>query len=170
MAKEELGIGIDTETYVSEEDGKTYNVLNDNGTGVSDNGSIYEGDEELGGSYNQATTNGMTVTKTFYRFGDAESLNLQYENDTYYDLFHGVSGLYWIASRCINIASENVSCNFVIRYASYDRLTGHFIYYSRNEGTSPNDAIRPIVILNSPMQPEYVGESSDSGYNTWNLQ
>ena len=72
MAKEEWGIGIDTETYVSEEDGKTYNVLNDNGTRLSDNGSIYEGDEELGGSYGQATTNGMTVTKTFYRLGDAE--------------------------------------------------------------------------------------------------
>ena len=170
MAKEEWGIGIDTETYVSEEDGKTYNVLNDNGTRLSDNGSIYEGDEELGGSYGQATTNGMTVTKTFYRLGDAESLSLQYENNTYYDLFHGVSGLYWIASRCVNTESQNASCNFIVRYASYDKLTGHFIYYSRNEGTSPNDAIRPIVILNSPMQPEYVGESSDSGYNTWNLQ
>ena len=169
IAKEENEIGIDTETYIAE-DGNTYNTLNTSGIGGSDEGTApYEGTETKGSAYDQASTNGITVTQTYYNLNGASSLSECYENSAYYNLFHGINDTYWIASRCFVAYSSYSYCDFGVHCASSSKVRGEDLFNSNIHPGSNSHALRPIIELKSNIKAEYVGESSSTGYNTWNI-
>ena len=168
IALEENGIGINTSTIT--ENGTTYNQVKTDGIGLSDKGNApYTETETLGGAYDQAGSNGMTITQTYYAYYVSSALI--YETDSvYYDLFHKVSSNYWMASRCVDAYSNDSYCTFRVFHAYSSGIGSYLLFYSRGSSGGGSRGLRPVINLKSDTQAEYVGESSKTGYNTFKLK
>ena len=169
LATKEKRMGIDTTTETVE--GNTFNILNTLDTALDLSEQERSDLESRGGATTNAT-NGITVTKTFYQFNAGES---NYKNATLNNLIHNSPSAssnttnittYWLASRCVITASSG--CDFKVRFADSSTVRAKTLFYSSGNTSGEIKSVRPVIILNSGTQAEYV-EAYNTTYNTWNL-
>lgn len=110
-------------------------------------------------TYSQASTEGLTVTQTYYRRSMSSSY---YKNSTFYSLIHGVSGDQWLASRYVS--TNSTSAIFGLRYVYSRSLNGYFLFGSDNYTLSNDGSLRPVVSLKSNIKLGSGDGSSSSPY------
>lgn len=119
------------------------------------------------------STNGLTITQTYYKgsFSTSETKNSNTDDgtDVYSVIFN--SGYYWLASRYVDCSDGTAAANFGLRvvngtYVSKDYLFNN--YGSTNPG-APSRALRPIVSLGSSVKLED-SETKEGIYTVWDIK
>ena len=171
LATKEKRIGINTTKETVE--GNTFNILNTSDTAL-DFSEQNRSDLETGGGTTTSTTNGITVTHTYYGI-NAEDSN--YKNATLNNIIHKTPKatsnttnvrIYWLASRCIY--TESNTCSFIVRSIGPSQVSGYSdrLFLSSGGSGGSGNSIRPVIHLNSGIQAEY-SEAYNDTYNTWDL-
>ena len=107
-------------------------------------------------SYGTASSNGLTVTQTYYK--------IQIDNDNYGDAANVLASntYFWIAARCIYTRYSDAF--FGLRVAT-TYMSGYNMYLSYNGTDSKNYALRPIVSIPTSL---LTGEKDST--DAWNLK
>lgn len=141
----------------AQENGSGINTTTTKTDGIGQSDSYYTSPTTE--TYSQASTEGLTVTQTYY---NRSMNNSYYKNSTFHNLIHGVSKYQWLASRCVKTGSPNAV--FGLRYVNSSGLCGNYLFYS-NYYTSYNfGCLRPVVSLKSNIKLGSGDGSSSSPY------
>ena len=163
---EEAGMGITT-TIV---DGK--NTIRGEGLNISEQITTYTGYGHQNTENAPATNKGITVTQTYYEISQGNS---RYKNSTLNNIMHksptstsNTSNIstYWLASRCVQTTSNYAY--FALRRVSSSKVEYRTLFTHNASSSYDTHKVRPIVILNSEIEAEYIG-AYNSTYNLWNL-
>ena len=165
----------DTKTYTlssyryypnlyAQENGSGINTTTTKTDGIGQSDSYYTSPTTE--TYSQASTEGLTVTQTFYNRSMSSSY---YKNSTFYSLIHGVSGYQWLASRFVQIHTNTPYARFGLRRMYSSRLDGNYLFYSNTNAGSPYGYLRPVVSLKSNIRlGSGDGKSSSTAYQIIN--
>lgn len=169
ITPEEVGMGIATILV----NGK--NTIRTDGLESSEQTTTYIGSGDANASTVPSANKGMTVTQTYYQISEGNS---NYKNETLNNIIHKnptANGsntknvtAYWLASRCVNNSYSD--CYFYVDNVdeSYVMNSNNLFASYSSGGTDLGYAVRPLIVLNSAIQAEYVEAYNDT-YNTWNL-
>lgn len=146
----------------AQENGSGINTTTTKTDGIGQSDSYYTSPTTE--TYNQASTEGLTVTQTYYNRSMSSSY---YKNSTFYSLIHGVSGYQWLASRFVNTGSTNAV--FGLRNVLSSSLSGFILFFSDNVMNLNHGSLRPVVSLKSNIKlGTGDGKSSSTAYQIIN--
>ncbi len=163
----------ETKTYTSssyryypnlyaQENGSGINTTTTKTDGIGQSDSYYTSPTTE--TYSQASTEGLTVTQTYYNRSMSSSY---YKNSTFYSLIHGVSGDQWLASRFV--AAYSTFANFGLRIVVDSILDGSTLFRSNYDSLSLYGYLRPVVSLKSNIRlGSGDGKSSSTAYQIIN--
>ena len=118
------------------------------------------------GIINKSKEAANTLTITFSEwYYNMESKNYLYP--IYYEMYHQITGGYWLSSRCIGITSNSAS--FRIRFNNNRMVSSTSLFYSDNNEQVGNYGIRPVIILESNVKIDtsVAGKDGSSPENAW---
>ena len=141
----------------AQENGSGINTTTTKTDGIGQSDSYYTSPTTE--TYSQASTDGLTVTQTFYYTSISSSC---YKNSTFYNLIHGVSGNQWLASRYV--IAYSTYADFGLRYVSSSSLISSYLFGSYSGESSLNGYLRPVVSLKSNIRLSSGDGSSSSPY------
>ena len=142
----------ETKTYIgpysyypnlyAQENGSGINTTTTKTDGIGQSDSYYTSPTTE--TYSQTSTNGLTLTQTYY---DRSMNRSYYKNSTFHNLIHGVSGYQCLASRCVDTGSSVADFGLRIVYSS--DLYGDGLFDSLFSALSYYGCLRPVVSLKS---------------------
>ena len=145
------GIYGQTKTYTSssyryypnlyaQENGSGINTTTTKTDGIGQSDSYYTSPTTE--TYSRASTEGLTVTTTYYSMS---MNNSYYKNSTFHNLIHGVSGFQWLASR--DVTAGSTRAYFGLRHVYSSDLNGGLLFNSYIYADSTYGYLRPVVSL-----------------------
>ena len=143
----------ETKTYTSssyryypnlyaQENGSGINTTTTKTDGIGQSDSYYTSPTTE--TYSQASTEGLTVTQTYYNRSMSSSY---YKNSTFYSLIHGVSGYQWLASRYVDAGLDYAG--FGLRFVDSSYLLGNYLFGSNYSTGNRYGYLRPVFSLKS---------------------
>ena len=146
----------------AQENGSGINTTTTKTDGIGQSDSYYTSPTTEGSS--QASTEGLTVTQTYY---NGFMNNSYYKNSTFHNLIHGVSRDQWLASRYVDTGST--SAYFGLRRLYSSNLYGGGLFDSGNGTYDYDGYLRPVVSLKSNIKlGSGDGKSSSTAYQIIN--
>ena len=146
----------------AQENGSGINTTTTKTDGIGQSDSYYTSPTTE--TYSKASTEGLTVTQTYY---NRSMNNSYYKNSTFYSLIHGFSGYQWLASRFVNTLSAYA--NFGLRRVRSNDLLGCDLFSSDGSTYGKNGYLRPVVSLKSNIRlGSGDGKSSSTAYQIIN--
>ena len=146
----------------AQENGSGINTTTTKTDGIGQSDSYYTSPTTEGSS--QASTEGLTVTQTYY---NRSMNNSYYKNSTFYSLIHGVSEYQWLASRYVSTSSPYAS--FGLRTVRSSLLGGGGLFGSYSSTYYYYGYLRPVVSLKSNIRlGSGDGKSSSTAYQIIN--
>ena len=144
----------DIEKY-SSYDPYTYNSIYSKygGTRKYTSGTFVKGEGITGGVEDESdarlvkasSSNPVTVTQTYYNYSNPYNY---FENKLAYNvLFSGRDYYFWLASRCVDLASS--ICGFGVRFADSSNVNGSNLFNSYGGARADGNGVVPVVSLES---------------------